>query len=261
MASRLVDKGIVVTASAGNEGEFGPFYSSSGAVGDGVLAVAAANVSTKPYINRTDPSHTPMPAYFTTWGPTNEMLIKPDITAPGFDILSTVLNQSYEELSGTSMAAPYIAGIAALFVGQYGGREFHGAGFARMLRDRIASSGQSLPWVSTQLIRNFKASPFQVGTGLIDAWKVLNYDTQLEFKPFALKDTELFVSKWTFNITNTGSKRHRYTFRLEPSAGFNILDKDYGVAPLYGLKPKRIVPPVKLPHPVFVEPGETRELR
>ncbi|KAF5618034.1 subtilisin-like serine protease [Fusarium sp. NRRL 52700] len=260
LASRLVDKGVVVIASAGNEGEFGPFYSSSGAVGRGVLAVAAANVTTKPNANRTGEDLGPFPVYFTTWGPTNELLLKPDITAPGYMIMSTVLNQSYEELSGTSMSAPYIAGIAALFVGQYGGRAFNGAGFAKMLRDRIASSGTTLPFVNNRLMRKYKASPFQVGTGLVDAWKVLNYDTQLEYEPFSLMDTELFRPRWTFNLTNTGGIAHEYTFKLEPQAGFNIYDPEYGVALLYAIEPKSIVPPVKLPHRVLIESGETREL-
>lgn len=261
LASRLVDKGVVVIASAGNEGEFGPFYSSSGAVGRGVLAVAAANVTAQPNANRTGEDLGPLPVYFTTWGPTNELLLKPDITAPGYMIMSTVLNQSYEELSGTSMSAPYIAGIAALFVGQYGGRAFNGAGFAKMLRDRIASSGTTLPFVNNRLMRKYKASPFQVGTGLVDAWKVLNYDTQLEYEPFSLMDTELFRPRWTFNITNTGGRAHEYTFKLEPQAGFNIYDPEYGVALLYAIEPKNIVPPVRLPHRVLIEPGETRELR
>ncbi|KAF4456563.1 putative subtilisin-like serine protease [Fusarium austroafricanum] len=260
LASRLVDKGVVVIASAGNEGEFGPFYSSSGAVGRGVLAVAAANVTTRPNANRTGEDLGPIPVYFTTWGPTNELLLKPDIAAPGFMIMSTVLNQSYEELSGTSMSAPYIAGIAALFIGKYGGRAFHGVGFAKLLRDRIASSGTSLPFVNNRLIRRHKASPFQVGTGLVDAWKVLNYDTQLEYEPFALMDTELFKPRWSFNVTNTGGKAHEYTFKLEPQAGFNIYDSEYGVALLYAIEPKNIVPPVRLPHRVLIEPGETREL-
>ncbi|KAM0301737.1 hypothetical protein ACHAPM_004885 [Fusarium culmorum] len=260
LASRLVNKGVVMIASAGNEGEFGPFYSSSGAIGHGVLAVAAANVTTKPNANRTGEDYGPMPVYFTTWGPTNELLLKPDIAAPGFEITSTVLNQSYEELSGTSMSAPYIAGIAALFIGKYGGRAFNGAGVAKMLRDRIASSGKSLPFVSSRLNRKFKSPPFQVGTGLVDAIKVLNYDTQLEYEPFALRDTELFTPRWKFNITNTGGRVHQYKFKLEPQAGFNIYDANYGVSLLYGIEPKNIVPPVRLPYTVFIEPGETREL-
>ncbi|KAH8706750.1 peptidase S8/S53 domain-containing protein [Ilyonectria robusta] len=260
LSSRLVDKGVVITASAGNEGETGPFFSSSGAMGHGVLAVAAANVSADPHANMSDKSISPLPVYFTTWGPSNELLLKPDVAAPGYDVVSTVLNQSYEELSGTSMAAPYVAGIAALFIGEHGGREFHGAGFAKMLHDRIASSGSSLPWVSNRVHRKFTAPPFQVGTGLVNAWKVLNYDTQLDYEPFALMDTEMFVPKWKFRISNNGDKMHKYTFELEPQAGANILDNYYGILSLYSLEPRRIVPPVTLPDPVIIRPGDTREV-
>ncbi|TFB06704.1 hypothetical protein CCMA1212_000331 [Trichoderma ghanense] len=260
VASRIADKGIVVTISAGNEGNTGPFYSSSGANGHNVLSIAAINVTGDPNISTSDPTAAPIPAIFTSWGPTNELLLKPDIGAPGFDIISTVLDNDYDLMSGTSMAAPYIAGIAALYISKHGGREFHGPGFAKMLANRIVSSGVSLGWAADDLNFDFRAPPFQVGTGLVNALKVLDYTTQLSFEPFSLSDSIQFRPRWTANITNTGNRTVVYSFEIEPQAGVEILDPHYGIKTAYNLEPLHIVPPVKLPEDVALAPGETREV-
>lgn len=51
---------------------------------------------------------------FTSWGLTPNLDFKPEITAPGGQILSTLNDNEYGLMSGTSMAAPHISGGSAL---------------------------------------------------------------------------------------------------------------------------------------------------
>ncbi|MFN2157173.1 MAG: S8 family serine peptidase [Anaerolineae bacterium] len=53
-------------------------------------------------------------ADFSSRGPTLALLIKPDVVAPGVNILSAVADGTYDSWNGTSMAAPHVTGAAAL---------------------------------------------------------------------------------------------------------------------------------------------------
>lgn len=95
-------KGVVVVAAAGNNGNSTVFYPASGAH---VISVAA----TDSFDNR---------ASFSNY---NSFV---DVAAPGVNIWSTFWNSgsnTYQYESGTSMATPHVAGLAALVAGLHTG--------------------------------------------------------------------------------------------------------------------------------------------
>lgn len=55
-------------------------------------------------------------ADFSSRGPTNDFRLKPDVSAPGVQVLSSVGANSYVRMSGTSMATPAVAGACALVI-------------------------------------------------------------------------------------------------------------------------------------------------
>ena len=142
-------KGGVAIFAAGNEETEGKFY--PGAY-EPTVAVAAID-----YTNEL--------TYYSNYG---EWV---DVSAPGGDsglgeagaILSTLPNNSYGYLQGTSMACPHVSGIAALVVSEYGGSDFTAD---RLKRHLITSVNDLSPYLTPNQVG-------KVGSGFIDAAKAL----------------------------------------------------------------------------------------
>lgn len=96
------DEGVLVVVAAGNEG---PAYASMQSPGVARRAFTVG-ASTKSDTIADFSSRGPVSNHFE--------LTKPDIIAPGVDIISTYPGGRYAALQGTSMSTPHVAGCAAL---------------------------------------------------------------------------------------------------------------------------------------------------
>jgi len=81
------------------------------------VLVVAATFQVLNYVNATSVNM----SSFSSWGPTDDGRIKPDISAKGVNTFSSVGpgNSNYANFSGTSMSAPSVAGAAILLQQHY----------------------------------------------------------------------------------------------------------------------------------------------
>lgn len=125
---RLWRQGVLVCLAAGNEG-YALLDTEGGVVpanmdlsiGDPANLDEAIAVGS---IHKTNP-HTYGVSYFSSRGPTADGRMKPDLVAPGENILSArhkwpkqaaTARDYYVEMSGTSMATPHVSGLLAAFL-------------------------------------------------------------------------------------------------------------------------------------------------
>ena len=126
--------------------------------------------------------------------------LKPEVTAPGVDItaaraagtnLGPTVDEHYTTISGTSMATPHVAGLAAML------KQQHPTWDGERLKSAIANS--TVP-VSD-------ATAFDTGTGRIDALRAIQADVlapaSLHLGSFAWPYAEAEPTSTTLRYTNT----------------------------------------------------------
>ena len=127
-ANRLVSSGVVLCVSAGNYGaqvfnipgeEGAPSQMWASITTSTIADPGAAELPiTVGSTHKTNPEKYGI-SIFSSKGPTADGRPKPDLVAPGERILSCIPGNKYQELSGTSQAAPYVSGIAVHLLQAY----------------------------------------------------------------------------------------------------------------------------------------------
>ena len=85
----------------------------SQADGEAMLAAADHHLTVAPG-KVVPPSTKYSMSSFSSWGVTPDLRLKPEVSAPGGNIYSSVPGGNYEFMSGTSMATPQMAGVSAV---------------------------------------------------------------------------------------------------------------------------------------------------
>lgn len=157
------DRGVIITIAAGNDGPKKHTISSP-AISRKVITIGAsddnitANVWGNNLIN------------FSGRGPTLECIVKPDILAPGVNIISCLSNsvskqsdeivdKNYFSLSGTSMSTPIVSGAIALLLEKY--KDLKPDDIKLMLK---------------KCCKNLHLPKNQQGWGLLDVYKLLSQE-------------------------------------------------------------------------------------
>jgi subtilisin family serine protease len=126
--------GVVPVVAAGNDYDAGGL----GTIDSPGNAPSAITVAASTMGNG-DGTRADHVADFSSAGPTPVSLqLKPDVTAPGVDVLSSIPSHDFETLDGTSMATPHVAGGAALLL------QRHPTWTVEQVKSALASTGDQV---------------------------------------------------------------------------------------------------------------------
>lgn len=202
-----------------------PFVGVRGTLGSGSdgdkLVAAEGTAATLDTVNLQNPGFSNF-ASFSSGGPANgNSILKPGVVAPGVSIASAGVGtgNDYATMSGTSMAAPHVAGVAALAV------EAHPTWAASDIAASLVNTADP-DGVGNYSLRIG-------GAGLVDTAQVVastvtaTGDTyEAETSTFGepslsfgfVEDQSTYSANKMITVTNHGTKTATYTISVEPTA-------------------------------------------
>ena len=176
-------------------------------------------------------------AGFSSRGPRlSNGALKPEVVAPGVDVtaaraagteLGPVVDEYYTTISGTSMATPHVAGLAAIL------KQEHPNWDGEQLKAAIANS--TVPVAD--------ATGFDAGTGRVDALDAIHQDVlapaSLSLGSYAWPYSDLEPTRTTLTYTNTGSRAGHAVARPDRRGRLGRADRLDDAGARHGHRPGR----------------------
>ncbi|PVH82438.1 subtilisin-like protein [Cadophora sp. DSE1049] len=161
---------------------------------------------------------------FSSWGPTLDGRTFPSYSGPGGNILSTFPKRlgGFGQISGTSMSAPFTAGVAALMMQQ------HPEWDSKTVRNVLATTANPMQYNDNSTrVYDFLAPVFQQGGGLVNAYRAVNTEIVVDVPSLSFNDTANQPKSLAFKVKNIGSTAK--TFQLSnigAASGYGISSSD-----------------------------------
>lgn len=125
---------------------------------------------------------------FSSYGTTPSLTLKPDISAIGSSVLSTVYGGGYGSISGTSMASPQISGACALLI-----EKARKSGITDNSSVAASVKNTLMNTASPVIQENgIEYSPRAQGAGLLDLTEAVSQKLEITFTPTGKAKAELF---------------------------------------------------------------------
>ncbi|KAF9207327.1 hypothetical protein BGZ49_000679 [Haplosporangium sp. Z 27] len=154
------------------------------------------------------------PSDFSSFGLDGDLRSKPDIGAPGGNILSTypLAKGGYTVMSGTSMATPYVAGSHALYMQ---------AKKSKPQGDIIRKVFKNTATISSNYQSKTKTSAAKQGAGLINVLNAVLTTASITPDHIDLLDTINFQKTVKIALKNEGKHTETYVFSHIPADALN----------------------------------------
>jgi lactocepin len=246
---------IIYNSLAGGEGLISMLYPPEGKIpavfiarshGLNLLANIATGSNTVSFKGNTATAMNPEAGKmsdFTSWGTTPNLDFKPEITAPGGNIWSTAQNNGYQTMSGTSMAAPHVAGGSALVL-QRVAEEFALTGAAKvtmaknLLMSTAVAHGDKGTYNTYYGLGAYNyTSPRRQGTGVMDLYAATTtpavaYDKTTGESKVSLGEMGK-TSTFTLKIDNFSDRK--VTYNVKGTVQTDLTDGEYNYVETQGV--------------------------